>query len=132
MLTYTGRRNMFGNLANTSTSATLTLADQLMNDSEKRILAARDWYFLNKQYTLTTLASTATYVLPAYTRIPQSVYVTVGSYRYAPKEVPTRAEWDRINEVVVTSDIPTHYFVYDGQLELFPRPASAGNTITFN
>lgn len=123
---------MFGTLCNDSSSATLTLADSLMNDSEKRIIAARDWPFLNKQYTLTTLASTASYPLPAYTRYPQSVYVTVGSYRYAPKEVSTRAEWDAINEVVITSDIPTHYFIYDGALELFPRPATAGNTITFN
>lgn len=123
---------MFGSLANTTTAANLTLADALMNDSEKRIIAAKDWPFLWKQYTLTTTATTQAYTLPAYTQKPQSIYVTVGSYRYSPKEVTTRTEWDKINEVVISSDIATHYFIYDGQLLLFPTPASSSNTITFN
>lgn len=131
MLTYTSRRNLFGDLCLNSTSATLTIADRLMNDSEKRIISAKDWPFLWKQYTKVTTTSQAIN-LPAYTSHPQSVYVTVGSYRYSPKEVSTRTEWDKINEVVVTSDIPTHYFIYDGQILLFPTPATAGNTVTFN
>lgn len=123
---------MFGSLANNTASATLTLADSLMNDSEKRLIASKDWPFLWRQYTLTTAASTQAYTLPAYTNHPQSVYVTVGSYRYTPKEVSTRSEWDMLNEVTITSDIPTHYFIYDGQVLLFPRPTSASNTITVN
>lgn len=132
MLSYTGRRNLFGTLCNNSAAATLTAADILMNMCEKRIMSARDWPFLYKQYTKTTVASQQAYALPAYTQTPQSVYVTVGSYRYSPREVTTRTEWDRINEVVVSSDIPTHYFVYDNQILLFPTPSSSGNTITFN
>lgn len=132
MLTYTGRRNMFGNLCNNSASATLTLADSLLNDSEKRIIAAKDWPFLWKQYTKLTVAGEQTINLPAYTEKPQGVYVTVGSYRYSPKEVSVRSEWDRLNQVVISSDIPTHYFVYDGQLLLFPTPATSSNVVTFN
>src|SRR3990167_9165645 len=60
MLTYTSRRNLFGNLVNNSASATLTLADTLLNISDKRIIAARDWDFLDRQYTLTTVADTVT------------------------------------------------------------------------
>jgi len=132
MLSYTGRRNLFGDLANNSASATLTLADTLMNANEKRILSAKDWPFLNKQYTLTTAASTQAYTLNAYTEHPQSIYVTVASYRYTPKEVPTRSEWDMLNATSSTSDIPTHYIIYDGQLLLYPTPTSASNTITVN
>lgn len=131
MLTYTGRRNHFGSLCNNSSTATLTLADTLMNDSEKRIIASRDWPFLWRQYTKLTTTSQAVN-LPAYTQKPQSLYVTVGSFRYTPQEVTNRQEWDRLNEVSISSDIPTHVFYYDGQALLFPTPSTAGNTITFN
>src|SRR3990167_4086552 len=211
MLTYTGRRNLFGDLCNQSDSGTLTLADTLMNNAERTIISARDWDFLERQYTLTTMADTFTvtiaspgvfsltahgfipgqvlyfsttgalptglsagtayyvitagltadafrvsttiggtavntsgsqsgthtiktqiYVLPPYTRKPKSVYVTVGSYRYVPKEVSTRDEWDRLNEVVTYSDIATHYFVSDGTLQLYPHPSSADSVVTIN
>lgn len=211
METFTSRRNRFGDLCNNSASATLSLADSLMNISEKRIIAAKDWDFLDRQYTLTTIAdtftvtiaspgvfsltahsftvgsvvyfsttgalptgltagtayyvikegltadtfgasttingtavntsgsqsgthtvTTARYVLPPYTRKPKSVYVTVGSYRYLPDEVATQEEWDALNEVVITSDIPTHYRIYDGFLELFPKPSTADSVVTIN
>ena len=103
-----------------------------MNMCEKRIIASRDWDFLWRQYTKTTVAQQQAYNLPAYTRTPQSVYVTVGSYRYSPIEVGTREEWDTLNDVAVYSDITTHYFVYDGQVQLYPIPSTASNTITFN
>lgn len=210
MLTYTGRRNNFGNLCNNSSSATLAVADTLMNDSEKRIIAAKDWPWLWRQYTISSVASTVTvtiaspgvftlaghgfnigtavyfsttgalptgltagatyyviaagltanafevstqidgtavittgtqsgthtvftqaYSLPAYTSKPQSIYVTVGGFRYVPKEVTNRDQWDTLNEVQTTSNIPTHYFVYDDQIQLFPR-ASSTSVISFN
>ena len=111
MLTYTGRRNLFGNLANNSADATLAIADTLMNEMERKIITQKDWRFLEKQYTDATVADQQDYVLPPYTRKPESIYVTVGSYRYTPKEVSTREEWDQLNTVSVSSDIPTHYFV---------------------
>lgn len=132
MQTYLSRRNRFGDLCNNSATATLALADTLMNASEKRIISMKDWRFLWRQYTLTTTAGTFRYVLPAYTNKPQSVYVTVGSYKYSPIEVTNRLDWDGLTQVSITSDIVTYYFVYDGGIELFPTPASTGNTITFN
>ena len=210
MLTYTSRRNLFGNLCNNSSTTTLTLADTLMNDSEKRLIATRDWPFLWRQYTIASIASTVTvtiaspgvftltghgfnvgtaiyfsttgalptglsagityyviasgltanafqvstqiggvavnttgtqsgthtvltqsYALPAYISKPQSIYVTVGSYRYSPKEVTNRRDWDKLNEVQISSNIVTHFFVYDGQIQIFPRQSSS-NVITFN
>jgi hypothetical protein len=103
-----------------------------MNMAEKRIMSARDWLFLWKQYTLTTTAGTQSYVIPAYTNKPQGLYVTVGSYRYVPKEITNREEWDKLNEVVISSDIVSHYFFYDGAINLYPTPATSSNVITFN
>lgn len=189
----------------------LSVADTLMNAFEKRLISMRDWDFLERQYTLPTVASTVTvtiaspavftlsahnfsvgsvlyfsttgalptgltagtayyviaagltadafevstsiggtavnttgtqsgthtvytqvYTLPPYTRKPETVYVTVGNYRYTPKEVTTREQWDKLNQVQISSDIATHYHIYDGKLELFPRPASANNVVTIN
>lgn len=123
---------MFGSLANTTASAALTLADSLMNDSEKRIIASRDWPFLWRQYTKNTVASQQAYNLPAYTQKPQTVYITVGGYRLTPTEITNRADWDDINEVVRTSDIVESYFISDGQILFYPTPATASNVITFN
>jgi len=132
MQTFVGRRNLFGNLVNNSASATLTLADTLINMTEKRILSSRDWPFLWRQYTKTTVTGQQAYILPAYTQKPQGIYVTVSNRRYIPEEVSSREEWDELNQVVVTSDSVTHYFSYDGRIELYPVPATTGNTITFN
>lgn len=210
MLSYTARRTMFGDLANNSATATLTLADTLINIEEKRILSQYNWGFLEKQFSLTcgdtvtvtiaspavftcttnnfavndvvyftttgalptglsagtryyvistglggndfrvsaTLGGTAVntsgsqsgthYVTPAFKTLPQyidrvsSLYVTVGTYNYTPRECPSREMWDRLNMTTVTSDIPTWWFTYNGKLGLFPRPSTATNTITIN
>jgi hypothetical protein len=80
----------------------------------------------------THTVTTQTYSLPPYTTKPSSVYITVGSYRYQPKEVVTRTEWDRLNEVVITGDAVTHYFIYDGTIQFFPKPSTADSVVTIN
>lgn len=210
MQTYTGRRNLFGNLCNNSSSTTLSVADTLMNMSEKNILSAKSWPFLWRQFTQSTTASTVTmtiaspgvvtlathglainsvvyfsttgalptgitagspyYIIAAgltasafevsatlggaavntsgsqsgthtlttqnvlstaYMENPETVYVTVGNYRYSPIEVSTRIAWDKLNEVQVSSNIPTHWFWWDEGVQLFPRQTTS-NVITFN
>lgn len=44
---------MFGDLANNTATATLTLADSLINIEEKRILSSRAWPFLERQFSMT-------------------------------------------------------------------------------
>lgn len=210
MLSYSARRNMFGDLANNSASATLTLADSLINLEEKRILSSRAWSFLEKQFVTTvgdvvtitiaspgvitcstnnfavndivyftttgalptgltagtkyfvisagysgndfevstTLGGTAVdtsgsqsgthYVIAPFKTLPQyidrvaSLYVTVGTYNYTPKECPSRGRWDALNMTTFQSDIPTDWYIYDGKLGLFPRPATATNIVTIN
>lgn len=132
MKTYTGRRNLFGSLCNNSNATTLGIADTLINMAERRILSSRDWPFLWKQYTRLTVANQQAYKLPAYTEKPQGIYVTVSGQRYVPDEVSSQEEWSELNQVVVTSNSVTHYFVYDGGIELYPIPATSNNVITFN
>jgi len=58
--------------------------------------------------------------------------ISVGQLKYQPAPVQTRAEWDLINFLPYTSDIPNYYFIYNGKLEIFPIPSTTGNLITFN
>ncbi len=84
MLSYTGRRNLFGTLSNNTASATLTLADQLINIEEKRILSSRQWSFLEKQFFMTvgdtftvTVASPAVFTCTTYNfQVNDVVYFT--------------------------------------------------------
>lgn len=132
MLSYTSRRNLFVSLTNASDSATLTLADILMNASEKRILTKKSWPFLERALTITTTASTQFKNLPALISKVSSVYVTVGSTRYTPIEASSRAFWDKLNVNNITSDYPEYWFVFNGQLGLYPIPATSSNVITVN
>lgn len=132
MLSYTERRNLAGDLSNNSASATLTLFDKLISLEEKRILSSYAWPFLEKQFTLTTVAGTQFTTLPQYIDRVSSVTVTVGTYTYSPRECPSREQWDRLNMTSISSDIPTWWFVYDGKVGLFPKPSSSSNTITIN
>src|SRR3990172_6682402 len=99
MKTYTEQRNFLGDLARNSASATLTLADTLINQRRRVILSARNWWFLEKPFTLSTQADTQFLDLPGdIDRILSSPYVTVSSTRYTPREAPSREFWDQLNE----------------------------------
>jgi hypothetical protein len=131
MKSYTQLKTDYGVATKNTSSTNLTNGDGWMNDAYKRICGFQDWPFLAKTTTIATIASQQAYALPYDTGQVRSIYVTVGSYRYTPREVTSRDEWDRINQVTVTSNIATRYFIYNNQILLFPTPASA-NTITVN
>jgi hypothetical protein len=131
MLSYQGRRNLFGTLTNTNDSTTLTTADTLMNAAEKRILTMRPWPFLEKKdTTLTTTASTAGYELPQKVSKVYAVTITVGSQLYTPDEISSEEEWNYLNQTTQTSDSVEYYYIRAGRIEFYPRPASSSNTIT--
>lgn len=133
MLTYTGRRNLFGSLAGDSSSGTLSVADTLMNNSERRVLSERRWPFLMRQYSFTTTASTQFKELPAYVGRVFSVYLTSGTTRRIPKEAPSREFWEKLNESTnYTSNWPEWWYQFDGQLGLWPTPASSSLTVSIN
>lgn len=129
---YTTLRNTYGVDTKNTATANLTQGDQWMNDFYTRLLAKRDWPFLHRLRTMTTVASTTFGNLPYDVDQVESIFVTVGTTRYNPKPAPSRKFWDELHYSVQTSDTPQWWFVYDGQLGLWPRPATAGNTISLN
>ena len=58
LLSYTGSRNLYGDLTNNSTAANLTLGDTLINAKLSEIYGMRDWYFLYKSSSADTVPPT--------------------------------------------------------------------------
>lgn len=72
------------------------------------------------------------YAIPAVISKVTNDTINVGQLRYVPAPIMTRQEWDLINFLPYTSDIPNYFFIYNGALEIWPIPSTTGNLITFN
>lgn len=137
-----------GSLAPGAVSATLTVAwahptgSQLVNfsDQEQRTVlftngsAAITWAG-GLTGAVTTSISTLgfqAYNIPANISKIKNDTINVGQLKFVPAPIQTRGEWDLINFLPYNSDIPNYYFIYNGQLLIWPIPSTTGNIITFN
>lgn len=132
MKSFTTLRNLFGSLTKNTATANLTFGDELINDEYRHLCSLRDFSFLHKTRNILTVADTQFVNLPYGVDLVENVYVTVGSTRYTPKLLHSREQWDLLNDVSNTSDTPEYAFVFNGQLGLWPIPATADNVITIN
>ena len=132
MKSYTTMRNLYGTLTLDNSSTNLTLGDQFINDSYRRVVAERDWDFVQKTATATTVASQQFYNLPYDYEKLITTSITVGTQVYTPKEAPTRAFWDQLNSVSsFTSNFPEWFFIFNGQIGYYPTPSTSAFTITY-
>jgi len=132
MKSYTTLRTDYGIDTKNTSSANLTYGDNKMNDFHRRLIAKADWPFIHRLRTAVTAANTTFVELPYDVDQVESVFVTVSGTRYNPKPAPSREFWDQLHYSVQTSDTPEYWFVYNGQLGLWPRPATASNVISIN
>lgn len=130
MYTYTGSRNLYGDLTNSATTANLALGDKLINLATREILTMAKWPFREREYTLSTVASQQGYQVSAYIEKVLACKVAVGGTSYLVKECPTLDTWYKLNQASITSDIPEYFILLNGKIELYPKPATADNTIT--
>lgn len=129
MLSYTGQRNLFGDLVGSSDSTVLTLGDTLINSETQRIINSRSWPFMRTSQAITTSASTATYPLNGNVGKVYSVTITSGGFIYPLIEASER-QWNLLNvNTNVSSTIPTHYRILDGNISVWPETAGT-NTLT--
>ena len=129
-LTYTERRNLYGQLTNDSDATNLSFGDTLMNEEEKRVVNKRAWDFTQRLRTSTTVAAQQFYNFPVnYRRLIGNPTINVGSILYTPLEAPDREFWDRVTSVDQQSDIPQWFFIFNRQIGFYPTPSTAGNTI---
>lgn len=132
MKSFTQLRTDYGIDTKNTASANLTYGSTVMNDFHRRLLAKADWPFLHRLRTANTIASTTFVNLPYDVDLVESVFVTVSTTRYSPKPAPSRTFWDKLHYSTQTSDVPEYWFVYNGQIGLWPRPATSSNVISMN
>ena len=130
-ITYTERRTVYGQLTNDSSTANLDFGDRLMNEEEKRVINSRAWDFTQRLHTTLTVANQQFYNLPVnYRKMIGQATITVGSIVYTVPMAPDRQAWDRLNSVSTTSDIPQWAYLFNNQIGFYPKPSTAGNTIS--
>ena len=132
MKSYTQCRNLYGKLTKNTSTTNLSHGDELINDEYRHLCSMGDFGFLHRTRTQSTIAGTQFQSFPYDVDVVESVSVTVSTKRYTPELIHTREEWDDLNLTSYTSDIPIKAFVFNGQLGIWPTPASNGNTITIN
>lgn len=137
-----------GSLALNATTATLSVAwsqitcSQLTNFSngnQRSVLFTSGSTAISWTVGLTSTATTAItttgvqdYNIPANISKIKNDTISVGQLKYQPTFVQSRQEWDTINFLPYTSDIPNYCFIYNGKLSFFPIPSTTGNIISFN
>lgn len=130
MKSYTTLRNLFGSFTQNNSTANLTLGDQLLSDSERYLIQK----YFNNEFTSTDLTEVQVqaYPLPANYSKMKTITITTGDLQWTLDEVLSREDWDRLNVFPYYSDIPKNYFIYNGEVNIWPIPSTAGNTITYN
>lgn len=132
MKTYTSYQNDIPRIINNSLTDNVTWATEVINDS-LRYLTTK-YYFNERTYTVPggTVAQQQFYNLPPQVKKLINLTVTIGSVVWQPKECPSRQYWDSLNVITFYQDFPSFFFVYNGQVGIWPIPASASNIITLN
>lgn len=141
-LTLTGTLAIGAVSATLSSAWTYTTGYQLVNFSsgeERNVLFTKNSTAITWTVALTKTGTTAIssvgmqyYNIPANVSKIKNDTITIGQLQFQPKFIQTRQEWDDVNGLPYTSDIPQYCFIYNGQIGFFPIPSTTGNVITFN
>lgn len=97
--------------------------------------AAISWTTPLTSSTVTASISTVgvqDYAIPANISKIKNNTINVGQLKYQPVPIMTRQEWDTVNFLPYTSDIPNYFYIYNGNLSIWPIPSTTGNVLTFN
>lgn len=130
MRSTTNYQSQFIDLTQNSASTNSTRGLLLVNQALAYLTGK--FYFNERTYTTTTVAQQQFYNLPPQVKQIIDVTVTIGGIIWIPRNVATREEWDALNVITFYQDFPSRFYIYNGQLGLFPSPASSGNTLTMN
>lgn len=128
---YTQGRNLYGVWSKNPDTSNLAYGDQIANDDYRHLCALKDWPFLERRRVILTVALTQAVTLPYDCDLVREVSVipTGSTITYTPRECSNRAQWDMLNLTPTRSDIPEWYFVFAGQLLLWPIPVNSNNSV---
>lgn len=89
-------------------------------------------YLNERSYTTPTVNGQQFYNLPPQVKKLINVTINVGNVLWQPTETTSRSYWDYLNTINYQNNFPSKFYVYNGQLGVWPIPSSSGNTITMN
>ncbi len=117
-------------LINNTSTDNLNWAIQEINQATRYLVTK--YYFNERTYTVPggTVAKQQFYNLPPLVKKVVTASVTIGGVIWNPVEVPTQSQWNRLNVITFYQDYPSSFYIYNGQIGLFPIPATTGNTLT--
>ena len=119
-------------IINNNSADNLTWGMEMINDAARYLVPK--YYFNERTFTPAggTVANQQFYPLPPQLDKLINLTVTIGSVLWQPKECPSRAMWDNLNVIQFSQDFPSYFFIYNGQVGIWPTPASNGNVISMN
>lgn len=117
---------------NNSAADNLTWGMEMVNDANRYLISK--YYFNERSYIVPggTISGTQFYNLPPNVQKLTNVTVAIGNVLWQPKECPTRQYWDTLNTIQFNQDYPSYFFIYNGQVGIWPTPSSSGNVVTIN
>ena len=136
MITWDSALTISQKLASDTSSDSVTYINLLMNQGYKEVLSELGRPVTEKTKTTTTVADQQGYQMPVDFNWLKSIKVTVGTTKYTPDEEESQEQWDYLTAQTRTGDVPELYFVrprfgFGGtEVQLYPTPSTAGNTIT--
>lgn len=132
MRTYSSYLSDWQSLTQNTTSANQALGVSLIND-QIRYLATK-FYFNEKSYTVPggTVAQQQAYNLPPDFEVIEDVTIQTGGYLWQPTASPSRKHFDMINLIPYYNDFPQFFYIWNGQINIWPIPSSAANVMTIN
>ncbi len=113
-----------------SDSDNISWGMEVIND-HLRYLTTR--YFWNEEsVSFATKANVQFYPLPAQLNKVVNCTVLIGNVLWQPRECSSRQLWDALNVIQFYQDYPYYYFIWDGQIGLWPTPTTSGDVVTIN
>lgn len=132
MMTFSQLSTLAQSLTNDTSSQNVSDLTVWMNQNYRQICGVRPWYWLETSSTAVTVADQQAYALPYDYDKLIDVYQVVGAYKYVPREIVGQEDWDRLNQQQqYESNYPIWFHIYNGNIEFWPIPSTAGYTITY-
>lgn len=132
---YFGTASLTGDIQriiNNSLADNITWGMEMINEATRYLVSK--FYLNERTYTVPggTIAQQQFYNLPPQVKELINVTITIGSVVWQSKPCSSRQYWDSLNVITFYQDYPSFFFVYNGQVGIYPIPASNSNVLTLN
>lgn len=115
-----------------TSSTSLILIKRWINQGAKKFGAKLNREWRRSSRTQSTVANQQYYYLPVDCIRPKSITVTIGGVAYPLTQIDNEEDWNDLNQLSTSSDIPEFFFVRGGtEFGIYPIPSSStANAIT--